>query len=332
MIMRMAVQCRTESGGRCNTAGKGYMGRKDLAGKEFFADRERFAELMNVILYRGEDVVRAQNLIRMERTYPSPLRDGEKSRDVLMKDTKQNICYGLELETEADYSMPERVLSYDVCEWETQIREIGKQRDRKEMDYRDKKSRLRLKDSLMPVVTVVLYLGGGHWQGSRRLSELFSISPQSRKRLNDLLPDYGFPLAEADYVDAGICKTDLREFFHAMQCRTDKGKLRALLHTERFSNLKEETEWAIAVYLDRKHLIKKMKQEGIGMCQALDELMEDKKQEGKREGKREGRLAGRKEEKRVIISRMLQEGMDKALIRRVTDCTEAEVELAAGRS
>lgn len=223
-----------------DTAGKGYMGRKDIAGKEFFADCERFAELMNVIVYNGGDVVRADNLIRLERTYPSPLRDGEKSRDILMKDTVQNICYGLELET------------------------------------------------------------------------------------------------EADYVDAGMCKTDLREFFHALQCRTDKGKLRALLHTEQFRNLKEETEWAIAVYLDRKKLTKKMKREGIGMCQALDELMEDKKWEGKREGKREGmregKQAGRKEEKRAIIRRMLQEGMDKALIRRVADCTEAEVEMAAGRS
>lgn len=308
----------------CDTAGKGYMGRKDLVGKSFFADRERFAELMNIMLYHGESVVKAKNLIHVVRTYPSPLRNGEKSRDILMKETAQNICYGLELETEADYSMPERVMVYDACEWETQIQEIAKQRGRKEQSYRDKKSRLRLTDSLIPVVTVVLYLGTGHWQGRRSLSELFRISPQSRKRLGGTLPDYTFPLAEADYVDAGMYRTDLREFFRALQCRGDKKELNALLHTERFRNLKDETEWVIAVYLDRKKLTEKMKQEGIGMCQALDELMEDKR----REGKREGKIAGRKEEKRAIIRRMLQEGMDRALVSRITECTNEEMELA----
>lgn len=212
----------------CDTAGKGYMGRKDLVGKSFFADRERFAELMNIMLYHGESVVKAKNLIHVVRTYPSPLRNGEKSRDILMKETAQNICYGLELET------------------------------------------------------------------------------------------------EEDYVDAGMYRTDLREFFHALQCRGDKKELNALLHTERFRNLKDETEWVIAVYLDRKKLTEKMKQEGIGMCQALDELMEDKR----REGKREGKIAGRKEEKRAIIRRMLQEGMDRALVSRITECTNEEMELA----
>lgn len=315
-----------------DTAGKGYMGRKDLVGKDFFADCERFAELMNTIVYCGEEVVKAENLIRMDRVYPSPLRNGEKTRDILMKEIGQNICYGLELETEADYSMPERVMVYDTCEWETQIREIGKQRVSKKMNYRDKKSRLRETDSLMPVITVVLYLGNGRWQGKRSLSELFSISPQSRKRLGDILPDYRFLLAEADYVDADGYETDLKEFFHALQCRKDKLKLAELLQTESFQNIKKETAWVIAVYLDREKLMTKMKEKGIDMCQALDELLEDKRREGRiegeRAGKREGKREGRRTERILIIRRMIQEGMDRSLVSRITECTNEEMELA----
>ena len=68
------------------------------------------------------------------------------------------------------------------------------------------------------------------------------------------------------------------------------------------------------------------------MCQALDELLEDKRLEGRiegeREGKREGKREGRKAERISIIRRMLREGMDRSLISRITDCTEEELGMA----
>ncbi len=304
------------------------MGRKDLSGKDFFADRERFAELINTVLYNGKAMVRVENLIPMKREYVSPLGNGEKRRDILMSDISQNIGYGLELETESDYGMPERVMGYDICEWETQIKEIGRRYEKR--GYRDKKSRIGEKDRLMPVITIVLYLGVGRWKGRRKLSELFQIPEEMKELLGSRVPEYDFQLTEADYVNADACRTDLREFFRALQCRKDKKKLAELLRSERFRNLKPETAWVIAVHLDRERLTDKMKKEGMDMCQALDELMEDKRCEGRLEGKREGRLAGKKEEKTVIINRMLQEGMDRALICRIADCTEEEMELAAG--
>ncbi len=41
-----------------------------------------------------------------------------------MGDIRQNVCYGLEIESESDYSMPERVMLYDAGEYEHQIREM----------------------------------------------------------------------------------------------------------------------------------------------------------------------------------------------------------------
>ncbi|MBD5524128.1 MAG: hypothetical protein HDR04_06880 [Lachnospiraceae bacterium] len=303
------------------------MGRKDLTGKSFFADPERFAELMNVMLYHGETIVKPQNLVQINREYPAPLKNGEKRRDILVKDILHGICYGLELETESDYSMPERVMVYDICEWETQIQEINKQREKK--SYRDKKSRIRESSKLLPVITVVLYLGTDHWQGKKRLSELFHVSERMRELLGGRIPDYSFQIAEADYVDAAAYRTDLREFFHALQCRRDKKNLKTLLQTESFHNLKEETAWVIAAYLDRERLTAKMKKEGMDMCQALEELLEDKRLEGKQEGRIEGNSAGRKEERMSIIGLMLREGLDKSLISRITRCTEQELAVAA---
>ena len=87
------------------------MGRKDTAGRDFFSDPERFAEFLNIHLYHGEQAVLAENLICRRRNYPALAGIyGEKNRDILMADIRHGINYGMELETESDYSMPERIM------------------------------------------------------------------------------------------------------------------------------------------------------------------------------------------------------------------------------
>lgn len=298
------------------------MGKKDLTGKEFFSFPMRFAELMNIALYNGAAVINPADLERKPAAYPSPLRAGEKQRDILMLDTVRKVCYGMELEAEADYSMPERVMVYDACEWERQIREMAEKRWQEggKITYRDKKSRLGREDFLLPVITVVIYLGSGRWQGKRKISELFHIPKELRARLEEKLPDYGFILMEADTVNADAFQTDLKEFFQAMQSRGDKQKLRRLLQSEAFCNLHADTKWAIAVYLDREKMAEKMAKEGMTMCQAIDELMEDARMEGREKGREEGRLD--------LLRQMLINGMDGAFIQRVTSCTEEELAMA----
>lgn len=307
-----------------DTAGKGYMGKKDLVGKDFFADRKRFAELLNVILYQGKEVIRAESLELVHRNYPAFSGKGEAGRDIFMRDADQNICYGLELETESDRSMPERVMVYDACELEWQIKEINKehrekQPDGEKLDYQEKKSRMKETDYLLPAVTVVLYLGTDHWSGGRKLSELYRLPAEIQSCLGTKLPDYKFPLAEADFVETNNFKTDLKEFFQVMQCRKDKGRLRGLLKTEHFRHLSEDTAWAIAVHLDRKRLTAKVKKEGLSVCVALDELLEDE------------RMMGKKEERSSIIRKMVKEGMSQETIRRVTGCSQKELVSVIGK-
>lgn len=317
------------------------MGKKDSIGKIFFADRGRFAELLNIALYQGENIIRPENLRPVHRDYLSPLGKGEKSRDIFMEDVVQKVLYGLELEAESDYGMPERIFSYDACEWEQQIWKINKahEANQEKWDYKTRKSRMAKEDILYPVITVVLYLGSGHWQGRSSLSEMFRVPKIIQSKLKNKIPDYGFTLIEADFVNADDYRTDLREFFQAMQCRKDKKKLNELCRTEKFLQLSTETAWAIAVHLNRKYLAVKVEKEGMVMCQAFDELMEDKrlegiregKREGKKVGKREGKREGKKEERIAIIRHMLHEGMDQAIIRRVTKCSKKELAAAAGR-
>ena len=62
-------------------------------------------------------------LFRVCLCYTKQLRK-EKKRDILIEDKSRNLYFGMELETESDYSMPERIMVYDACEYECQIREF----------------------------------------------------------------------------------------------------------------------------------------------------------------------------------------------------------------
>lgn len=310
------------------------MGKIDITDRSFFSNHERFAELINVNLYHGENILLPEKLITLSRSYPSmSSSSGSKNRDILMKDIRQNICYGMEIETESDYSMPERVMTYDVCEYEQQIKEIhhGHTDRRDYQNYREKKSRMKKSDFLLPTITVVLFLGEGHWAGRRTLSQLFCIPPRTRNLLGSMLHDYDFPLIEADFTNSENYRTDLKEFFQAMQCRKDRKKLKTLLHAKNFQHLKAETEQAIAIHLHIQRLTAKMEKEDIPMCKAFDDLMKEQERNGKREGRKEGKREGRKEEKIIIIRRMLKAGLDESIISRTTKCTRKELAMAAGK-
>jgi hypothetical protein len=76
------------------------------------------------------------------------------------------------------------------------------------------------------------------------------------------------------------------------------------------------------VHLHMKGLIDKMEKEGVPMCKAIREWMEEERRKGIKEGK--------KEEKIYIIKRMIEEGMDEHFIRKITQCTKTEF-AAAGK-
>lgn len=296
------------------------MGKLDRKDRPFFSNADRFAELININLYQGEKVLIPENLSLLQRRYSSlGSESGENERDVMMLDTEHHICYGLEIETESDYSMPERVLVYDACEYEYQIKAIHRKhvQSKEYRLYREKKSRMKESDFLLPIITVVLYLGEESWTGRNTLLQMFHKAVRADKISGEYIREYGFPLVEVHKVRPDDYQTDLREFFQAMHCRGDRKRMMQLLQTERFQNLSDETEQAIAVHLYMKGLTEKMEKEGMSMCKAIREWMEEERKEGKRE------------EKLHIIRRMIEEGLDEQLIRKITQCTKMEFAAAA---
>lgn len=309
------------------------MGKFDILDKRFFEDRKRFAELINREIYHDREVLAPEELELLRRKYPSMASaSGEMERDVFMRDIRQNVCYGLEIESESDYSMPERVMLYDAGEYEHQIREIRKEHIRRKeyQDYRDKKSRMKAYDFLMPIVTIVLYLGEGHWEGRIRLKEMFRIPAAVEKQLDGLLRSYEFPLLEAEAIEYEKYSTDLREFFQVMQCRRNKKQLRELFNQESFRRLGRETEQAIVAHLNNRKLFERI-EEGMPMCKAMEDICLEERELGRTQGKAEGIEVGKMEERFRTMQRMLQAGLSENLILNIMDCTREELAAAAGR-
>ena len=134
----------------------------------------------------------------------------------------------------------------------------------------------------------------GHFKGKSTLRECLTIPEKMKNYASDKIQNYSFPLVEADYVNPLDYRTELRQFFRAMQSRYDKHKLAELFEEEAFQNISSETQKIIAVHLDVKELKKKVIEEEEDMCKAYRELVKDWKQEGREEGKEEGIQEGQK--------------------------------------
>lgn len=224
-------------------------------------------------------------LTRIRGGYPSLSNDsGEKMRDILMEHQFPKMRYGIELEAESDFGMPERVMLYDVSEYENQIKE----RDKKHCDnheyssFMEKKSRMKKEDRLVPISTLVLYLGEGKWKGPKSISEMSQIPPEMR--LEKILQDYHIQVIEADNVNPEDYTTDLKEFFKALQNRNNKEKLKVLFETAEFQSLSRDAELAIAANLNLQEMIVKMEKEEVTMCRAFQELMTEQEEKGIEKG------------------------------------------------
>lgn len=86
-------------------------------------------------------------------------------------------------------------------------------------------------------------------------------------------------------------------------------------------------ERAIARHLHIKRLLYKIEKEELPMCKAFEELMKEERLAGRKEGKRDGK----REERFLVIGRMIKRGFDEGQIRELTNCTRKEFMAVAGK-
>ena len=277
---------------------------KDVLTAAYLKNNSRFADLLNGWLFGGRPVVRPEDIqeldsaeirIRRDRT-TGGVRTGKRYRDVIRR-----VALGMrfavicvEEQSEVDYTMPFRVIGYDLDRYEQQLR-IRRQehRQRKDLKAEEYLSGISREDRFLPVVTLVLYFGK-HWDGPRNLKDLLDLEGMLPE-VRELLADYPVHVIEVgNYPYAEAFRTDLKLVFGFVQNADDKEKLQAFARAEEeaLSELAEDAYDLISVMTGTEELdrIKKEKQERKGkvnMCKAIDDMLADAREEGRERGRSE---------------------------------------------
>lgn len=147
------------------------MAQKDIAEKTLEAYNDVFADIVNGLLFNGEQVIKEDELEAESElsVYKADGKLHEQERDVAKywKNGEIRIAfYGLENQTAVDPDMPLRVLSYDGAAYRSQLNLEGNPKR-------------------YPVVTLVLYFGDGEWNKSKNLLGCLNVPEKLKPYVND---------------------------------------------------------------------------------------------------------------------------------------------------
>lgn len=293
---------------------------QDIEWKGYFADNDRYADIINGIGCGGRQIVTGSDLHELDtqigflseprliirrnlkkRSFKKENRK-IKIRDALRKATfgVNFAIIGIENQESIDYSMPLSNMAYDVGEYEKQAAKIRR-------EVRKKPKGLRrgeylygfLKESRMhPVVTFFLYSGVEEWDGPESLHEMIDFADIPEKIIG-MVPDYRINLVEIRKLkDTSVFKTDVRQVFDFIRCSEDKKALEKLVESdEYYSNMEEDAYDIVVNYTNASELVEAKdyytgKDGKVDMCKAIKELIEDGREEGRIKGREEGREDG----------------------------------------
>ncbi len=109
------------------------MGKKDDAMYEYLAQHDKFADLVNVVLYKGKTVITPSMLETEDTRYVKKVGNEKLARKTnnRYRDLKKRLKSGggigviaIENQDNVDYTMPLRIMEYDCLEYYKQVNRI----------------------------------------------------------------------------------------------------------------------------------------------------------------------------------------------------------------
>lgn len=179
------------------------MGTKDTTQKRLEDFEDIFADISNVLLYDGEDIIKENELetVTAKDTYTVEQQIHEVERDVAKRWRHHSLhisLIGLENQTDPDYKMPLRVICYDGASYRAQLNA-----EESKKTY--------------PVITLVLYMGTEkHWTAPKQLTDCFKYD----ERLSKFISNYKINVVELAWLsDEQILKfkTEFRNFVELLR-------------------------------------------------------------------------------------------------------------------
>lgn len=306
--------------------------------KTFWRDNERFADLFNTVLFKGNSVLDPDELQEADTDLSSVLKMNghvetiQKIFDVVKKTANgvEFIIWGLENQEKIHYAMPLRHMLNDSLAYLKECNEISA-KHRKEKDTRTSGeflSGLKKEDRLHPIISLCIYYGEDEWDGPVCLTDMLEISDE----LKPMISDYKLNLIQVKkYGEMKFRNNDINTVFDLVRLiyNQDYDKI-----NNTYKNKAIDTELALVVgaVTNSQKIIDqamRMEQEGekMDMCKALEALEQRGFESGKKEllkekvgkklakGKTVVIIADELEEEPEVIRRIVNEiqesGMEK---------------------
>ena len=266
--------------------GKETMG-KDVEWKSYFTDNHRYADIINGIGCDGVQLVKDTDLQEVDSG------SGKMARDLLRRTAfgANFALIGIENQEGLDYQFPLRNMSYDVFQYQKQLKEIrrGLKEQKEKLKPEEYLYSFKKDSRLHPIITFVLYAGKDPWEGPVCLHDILDFS-EIPDKLKNMTPNYPVNIIDIRRLeDTTVFKTDVRQVFDFIRCADDKKKLLELVESDMYyQQMDEEAFDVVTKYTNSKELvqIKEELEEGgkKDVCKAIRDLMDDSREEGREEG------------------------------------------------
>ena len=279
------------------------MGKSNIAIKQFFRDKVRFADLFNGYVFQGKQIITPEDLEEKDsessiiiQNNDSATRGVQKYRDITMQWKKgaSLAILAVENQDKVHYAMPVRTMLYDGLSYADQIRLLWKTHEyEKNFTQEEFLSRFRKTDSIFPVISLVFYYGLQDWDASTDLYGMFQQNEFFHKSpiLKQYIPNYSLNLIDAGNVESlERFHSDLHFIFGMLQYKDNSCELKTYIteNKDYFENVDLETYQAIGALLHSEKkvaaVIPQTEHGGVNMCKAIDDLYNSGVQEGIEKG------------------------------------------------
>ena len=278
----------------------------DTVTKEFISDNEVFADVVNFLIFDGEQVVTPDSLVEMDSTSVAvpygtdhsgtPV---QKERDVIKNVTCKMYSdmvfaiVGIENQTNINYAMPVRNMLYDALTYTGQIKKANRsyQKEKVKLSSEEFLSHFKKDDKLIPVITLVINFSPDKWDAPVSLYDMIDFKSDILKKF---VQDYRINVIEPASLTKEQLKkftTGFREVMECIKYSEDMYAMQqALAENDRFKNLDRKTS-NVMRYCSKLKIDFEIDEEEFDMCKAF----EDYKDLGKNEGLEEGIAIGKSE-------------------------------------
>ena len=284
------------------------MGEKDITEKILADYNDVFADIMNGLLFAGEQRILPEALENTSIHSQYKAEDEkvhELERDVAKywkeKEVELAIC-GIENQSVVEKNMPFRVIGYDGTAYRSQLLEERKK--------------------ILPVVTIVLYFGTDrHWSSRKKIKELMEIP----RCLDMYVNDYQMHVFEVAWLTEEQISRFHSDFKVVANFFVQKRKNRDYIPDDptEIRHVDEVLKLLKVMTGDRRYEEIFRKKKGVrSMCDVAERLEKMGIAKGIEIGRCEGKMEGEIKGKMLVYKNLCREGFGEEEARRLTELPE----------